>query len=139
MRVRALDANGDMTFGAGAQNFLVDSPQAVLQCVLTAMKLWQGEWFLDTTAGIPWNTQVLGADTQPLYDNAIRTAIRAVQGVTGISSYSSSFNPSTRVLTVSVTITTQFGPATLEPTPLQWAAPPKTGYGITPPTGPYGG
>lgn len=131
MRVRALDANDDMTFGAGAANFLVDSPEAVAQCVLTALKLWQGEWFLDTTAGVPWNTEVLGAGTQSLYDNAIRNAIRSVQGVIGIAKYTSSFDTATRALTVSATIDTPYGSTSVSSI-LPFAAPLPSGYGVGP-------
>jgi hypothetical protein len=82
MRVRAVDVNGDMVFGAGAATFLANTPQAVVQCVLTALKLFQGEWFLDTTAGMPWDAQVLGINAQSTYDSAIQTCIRGVTGVT---------------------------------------------------------
>ena len=129
MRVRALDANGDMTFGDSAANFLVDSPQCVLQCVLTALRLHQGEWFLDITAGMPWESKVLGFGTQSFYDNAVKTCIRGVQDVTGITNYSSSFNSVTRHLTIGATIQTAFGPANLL-TSLQFAAPPTGGYGV---------
>lgn len=128
MRVRALDQNGDMTFGSGSANFLVNSPQAVLQCVLTALRLWQGEWFLDTTAGVPWSTQVLGMNTQSLYDNAIQTAIRGVQGVTAITSYSSSLNATTRELSVEAEISTAYGDATLSTS--LYAPPQLSGYGV---------
>jgi hypothetical protein len=128
MRVRALDANGDMTFGFSSVNFLVNSPQAVVQCVLTALKLWQGEWFLDTTAGMPWSTQVLGMNTQSLYDNAVRTVILGVQGVTGITAYSSSLNAATRELSIEVEISTAYGSAALSTS--LFAPPQLSGYGV---------
>lgn len=128
MRVRAQDANGDYTFGSGSANFLVNSPEAVAQLVITALKLWRGEWYLDTTAGVPWSTQVLGMNTKPLYDNAIQTVIRGVQGVTGIIAYSSSLNATTRELSIQVTISTAFGNATFS-TAL-FAPPQLDGYGI---------
>jgi hypothetical protein len=127
MRVRAQDANGDYTFGSGSNNFLVNSPQAVLQCVETALSLFQGTWFLDKTAGMPWNTQVLGFNTQSLYDTAIQNTIRGVQGVTGISSYSSSLNKQTRELSVTAVITTAFGDAVLNSL---FMLPQQGGYGI---------
>ena len=128
MRVRALDQNGDYRFGAGSSNFLVNSPQAVLQCVVTALKLFQGTWFLDTTAGMPWNTKVLGFNTQSLQDASIQNVIRGVQGVTGIASYSSSFNKTTRELFVVAEITTAFGNISL--TTSLFAPPQLSGYGI---------
>lgn len=111
MRYRALDSNLDMTFGKGALNFLVDSPAAVAQSVLTRLKLSTGEWFLDQTAGTPWSTQVLGTNTQNTYDLAIRTRILNTTGVTGIvnGSYSSTRDPVTRRLSVSCVLNTVYG------------------------------
>lgn len=109
MRVRQLTATQDYSFGQGSANYLVDSRAAVAQEVQTTLLLFQGEWFLDTTAGVPWFTQVAGVGTIPIYDQVIKQAIEAVQGVTGIVNYSSNLNRVTRALTVSVTIDTQFG------------------------------
>lgn len=111
MRYRALDANLDMTFGRGSLNFLTNSPDAVAQSVLTRLKLSTGDWYLDQTAGTPWQTQVLGMHTQNTYDLAIRTRILNTTGVTGIvdGSYSSKRDPVTRRLSVSCVINTIYG------------------------------
>lgn len=113
MRYRKLDPQFDYVFGQGPQEFLVNSPACVAQAVRTALLLHQGEWFLDVTAGMPWETQVLGYGTQSLYDAAIKAVIGAVQGVQAILSYSSSLDISKRVLTVSATINTTFGQTSL--------------------------
>jgi len=109
MRVRALTATGDYSFGQGSDNYLVDSRAAVAQEVQTTLLLFQGEWFLDTTVGVPWFTQVVGVGTIPSYDQVIKQAIQNVQGVTGIANYSSTLNRASRALTVSATIDTEFG------------------------------
>lgn len=129
MRYRALDANGDYTFGQGSDNFLVDNPACVAQAVKTGLLLWQGEWYLDTTAGMAWGTQVLGSGTQSLYDQAIKAKILSVQGVKDIVSYSSSLNTANRVLTVDCTVDTIYGIANVGVN-LSTAG----GYGV----GPYG-
>lgn len=116
MRYRALDANGDMSFGAGQSNFLINSPAAVGQAVLTRLRLLTGEWFLDLTAGTPYATQVLGKNTAATYDTAIRSRILGTEGVSGIASYSSSLNPTTRALTITATIDTIYGQATISDT-----------------------
>lgn len=126
MRYRALDANGDMQFGNGASNFLVNSPAAVGQAVLTRLKLLTGEWFLDVTEGTPYATQILGKNTSATYDTAIRSRILGTQGVSGIASYSSSLNPTTRALSITATIDTIYGQATI-------SAPFGTSSGPTPP------
>lgn len=107
MRVRAQDSAGDYTFGQGRQNFLVNSAAMVAQLIRTALLLFLGEFFLDTTAGVAWLTEVIGINTGPNYDTVIRNAIQNVQGVSAILEYSSSLVG--RNLTVNVTVSTIFG------------------------------
>lgn len=136
MRYRALTATGDYSFGLGPSEFLVNTPATVAQAVLTALLLHQGEWFLNITAGMPWETQVLGYGTQTLYDAAIKSAILGVEGVKQILNYNSSLNTKTRNLTVNVTIDTIYGEATIT-----GASVGILGYGQMPygGPGPYGG
>lgn len=109
MRVRAQDATGDMLFGQGGGNFLVDSPEAVAQLVSTRLQLWEGEWFLDTTEGTPWTTQILGSNTQQLYDLALSARMLDTPGVIAMSTYNSHLNPTTRTLAVTASLVTQYG------------------------------
>src|SRR5579872_324842 len=127
MRVRALDQNGDYTFGFGSANFLIDSPAMVQQKILTGLKLWRGEWFLDSTAGMPWSQQVLGRNPQQVYDAAIQRQILSTKGVASIVSYSSSLNPVTRALNVSCTVQTIYGNVAIS---LPFALPLLGGYGV---------
>jgi len=113
MRYRMLDANGDCSFGQGQANFYVDQVEGVAQAVATRLKLNLGEWFLDTTDGTPFDTQVLGKYTQASYDAAIQARILGTPGVTGITAYSSSFNGQTRTLTITATISTAYGSTTI--------------------------
>ena len=115
MRYRALDENGDYTFGAGPANFLVNTPATVAQSVLTRLRLWQGEWFLDTTVGTPWLQQILDTGRgKALRDLAIQTRVLSTHGVTGINTYASTIDPKTRNMAIEMTITTIYG-STLEP------------------------
>lgn len=107
MRYRALDANGDMTFGHGSANFTVNTPATVAQAISTRLKLDEGEWFLDVTEGLPLN-QILGF-TRRTRDIAIRTRILQTQGVTGIVSYGSQLDSRTRAFTVEATVNTIYG------------------------------
>lgn len=102
MRYRALDANGDYTFGQGGANYLVNSPACVAQSVNTRLGLWQGTWFLDKTAGMPWLQDVIGKNTGPLYDIAIQQYILATPGVSQIIGYSSFLDRETRKLSVTI-------------------------------------
>lgn len=114
MRYRALSPEGDFTFGRGSGNFLVNSPEAVAQAVRTRLLLLRGEWFLDTTEGTPYAAEILGTNTRATYDEAIRERILDTQGVTEILDYSSAVDGSTRGLSVSVTIDTEYGPTTVQ-------------------------
>lgn len=110
MIIRKQDSNGDMVFGKGANNFLVNSPDGVAQAVLTSLKLFQGEWLLDTTAGVPYSTKILGFGNVPFYDATIQEAILNTAGVLSITSYTS-YLTQDRKLTVNVTINTDYGQA----------------------------
>ncbi|WP_175788105.1 hypothetical protein [Burkholderia cenocepacia] len=114
MRYRKLDAYGDYVFGGSANDFLVNSPDAVAQAVITRLRLLRGEWFLDTTVGMPWETDVIGKNTQGTADAAIRACILGTIGVTEITAYASSLDSATRKLTVTATITTLYGTTTIE-------------------------
>lgn len=104
---------GDYSFGNNQNDFFVNSPTTVAQAVLTALLLHEGEWFLNTTVGMPWETQVEGFGTASLYDAAIKNCILGVQGVQSIVQYSSSLDPTTRKLTVNAIVNTIYGQATI--------------------------
>ena len=105
MRYRALDSNLDYVIG---RQFLTNTPAAVAQAILTNLKLWQGEWFLDVTAGVPYLQSILGRQSMNP-DSYIKAQILQTTGVTGITSYSSSLNPTTRAYAVNATVQTQYG------------------------------
>lgn len=114
MRYRKLDANGDMTFGRGAADFWRDVPEAPAQAVQTRLFLRLGEWFLDTTDGTPYATQILGKHTAGTRDAAIRERIVGTEGVTSLDAYSSTFDPNTRAFAVQATISTAYGAITIQ-------------------------
>jgi len=112
MRYRQLDANGDYVLGNNA--FLINSPEAVGQAVLTRLNLFLGEWFIDITDGTPWLTEILGkrfSTTNP--DAAIKQRILGTQGVTEITDYSSAYNGNARSITVNATLNTIYGATTI--------------------------
>jgi len=89
MRYRALTSDGDYSFGQGRENFLIDSPEAVAQAIKTRLLLMRGEWFLDTTAGTPYATEILGVGTASTRDLAVKRVILQTPGVKQITNYSS--------------------------------------------------
>jgi len=114
--MRKLDANGDFTLTGNGNDYWINCAQAVAQAIQCNLALFQGEWFLDTSQGMPWRTGVLGKFTAPGYDTLIKEQIRQTIGVQSITSYSSSSNPVTRALTVNVTVQSVYGPVTVTTT-----------------------
>lgn len=110
-RVRALDPNGDYSFGLGRSQFLVDSPDAVAQSIRTRLDLKTGDWFLDLDEDTPYSTKILGEGTRELYDQAIRERILSTPGVLQIDQYVSRLEG--RALSVTARVTTQFGIVTI--------------------------
>lgn len=89
---------------------LVDKAEQVHQQLLIKLKLWRGEWFLDTEFGTPYLQQILGKQlTLSGALAALRKSILEVEGVRQILSFSYSFSNSTRKLTVEFTADTPYG------------------------------
>jgi hypothetical protein len=109
MRYRKLTDDWDFQMGHGGADYLRDSPETVLQAVMTRLKLFTGEWFNDTAEGTPWRTRVLGKYTKTKYDSAIRRRILRTQGVTKITEYSSAFDGESRKVTIEAAIGTVYG------------------------------
>lgn len=89
---------------------LVDKAEQVRQQLLIKLKLWRGEWFLDTEFGTPYLQQILGKQlTLSGALAALRKSILEVEGVQQILSFSYKFNNSTRKLEVEFTANTPYG------------------------------
>lgn len=116
MRIRAVTADGDYTFGQNGQNYLVNSPAAIGLAISERLGLFTGQWYLDLTAGTPWFTQVIGYGTKGLYDQMVQNVITGTEGVLAILAYSSVENAATRTLSVSAVVQTIYGNATVTPT-----------------------
>ena len=110
MRYRALDVNGDMTFGQGSRNFYQDIPAAVAQAVYTRLRLMTNEWWLDLREGTPYAEQILTAGGRLLADQALKSRILNTQGVTELLDYVS-FIDNNRHMTVSGNLHTLYGEA----------------------------
>lgn len=113
MRYRKLTSDGDYVFGSGKNDFLVNSPEAVAQAILTRLKLWLGEWFADTSDGTGWNQSIVGKQSKNLYELTFHQRVLETPGVKSIVDFQSALDPDTRRLTVSMTVNTIFGEASL--------------------------
>lgn len=113
MRYRKLDKDGNSQFGTSANDFHMNTPEAVAQAIRTRLDLWMGEWFADTSDGTGWNQSILGKRTKNLYELTLRQRVLETPGVIQIDDFQSSLNPDARRLTVSMVVTTIYGEAVL--------------------------
>lgn len=109
MRYRRLDEDGDMTFGSQQADFLRNTPETVAQAVLTRLRLWLGEWFIDQSEGTPYQQAVLGKNTRDSVAPAMRARIIETQGVKSLDAFEFLFDAEERKATINATITTVYG------------------------------
>lgn len=118
MRVRALSASGDWTFGQGASNYKT-AQAAADQCIQTRLASFLGDCFFDQGAGIDWFNLLGGKDQTALLLAIQATILNTVDQngnpvVTGINQLSLTVNAgrqvfvSYQVATVYSTITNVF-------------------------------
>lgn len=118
LRVRRVDSARDMTFGKGRSNYAATA-EATAQRLQCEIQLILGEWFLDTSAGVPW-WQPSDSDVPPIMgapgprnlsyaEGVLKAKILSVDGVDSIQAFAMSFVSSTRKLSVSCTLTTVDG------------------------------
>lgn len=109
MLLRKLDNNGDMQFGNGTTNFYKDTPEAIAQNIYTRLKLWLGEWYLDTDEGTDWIGKCLGKNSMDSALLEIKQRILGTTGVNSIQNFSASIEPTSRKLTITGTVNTIYG------------------------------
>jgi hypothetical protein len=115
MKYRKLDVNGDYTFGKSAQNFFIDN-DAVSQAITTNLLLLQGEWWEDTSQGLPLFQSILRQSNTPgnikSIDLLIKDRILSTQGVLSINNYTGTYT--NRIYTINCEVETQYGSATVQ-------------------------
>jgi hypothetical protein len=109
--------NDDICIGHGVADYLTGD-DAIIQTVRCELRFILGEWFLDTTKGVPWirnaNTGVLPilgrfpADLS-YAEVTIKAAILRVDGVLSLTSFALDFNHNTRAGTCRITGTLDSG------------------------------
>lgn len=109
MRVRALDINGDWTFGKGQNDYLTGNA-AVSQNIGTRLESFLGDCFFDQSAGIDW-FNLLGAKDQTALNLSISAVILNTQNVTGLNQLSAVLSTA-RVFTVTYDVQTTYSRVT---------------------------
>lgn len=109
MTVRKLDTTGDLAMG---QQKLISgySAEEVAQNVITRLKFFLGEWFLDTSDGTDWFGGVLGKGSRlATRESIIRRRILLTPGCKGMTAFSVDSDPVTRELTVTASVISESG------------------------------
>lgn len=113
MRYRKLNDDGDMVFGHGADDYYRDQAEAVAQSILTRLRLWRAEWYLDTADGTPYVQEIFGRNTESKAARAIRKRILDTEGVKTIVDFNASLDRDTRKAIFTVTVDTDYGEVTI--------------------------
>lgn len=103
---RALDSNGDFTFGSGINNYLTGNAE-VAQNIKTRLQCFLNDCFFDTGAGVDW-FNLLGSKQQVALQLAVAAVILNTQYVTGGLQLSVSYNEQSRVVSIVYQVQTTY-------------------------------
>lgn len=84
--------------------------EALRQRIVIRLRSFQGDWFVDTTIGVPYFQQILGArgaGVEALAGTILRGVIEDTPGVLSVDTFSVSF--SARMITIDFTATADLG------------------------------
>ena len=99
----------DLTIN-GFDLVILDGAERVRQNLKIKLKLWRGEWFLDTNFGTPYLESILGKQlTLSGAVAALKKSILEVDGVEAITRFEFTFNRSARTLDVDFDVRTPYG------------------------------
>jgi hypothetical protein len=91
---------GDLDVSTGTVVTLT-GPEYVKQKIRQRFKLILGEWFLDTSKGVPWFDSVLVKNPNlELIKSLFRDEILAVPGIVGVKDIEALYTPSLRTLSL---------------------------------------
>jgi hypothetical protein len=104
-----LDGNHDLALAAG-DAVLTDGANRVRQGIDIALRIWLGEYFLDSDVGVPYlETIIVKSPSLPSIEAALRAVIRSVDGVQSVDSLTAMIDRRARSLSVSFTATSSYG------------------------------
>jgi hypothetical protein len=103
---RALDSNGDWTFGSGINNYLTGNAE-IAQNIQTRLQAFLGDCFFDMGSGIDW-FNLLGGKNQLALQLAVAAVILNTTNVTGGLQLSLTYLPQTRALSIVYKVQTTY-------------------------------
>lgn len=111
MSIRAIDSNGDWTFGSGLNNYKTGQLE-IAQTIQNQCLSFLNNCFFDVYSGIDWFSYLSGDKNQLDIQLAVSAQILAVQNVTGIQQVNVNFNTLTRALYITYNATTVYSTIT---------------------------
>ncbi len=106
----AMDVNTSDVVLHNNDLMLIDNAERVAQQILITLRFWLGEWFLDTTQGIPYLEYVLIKNPNINHVRQILSeAILNVEGVQNIEEILLDFDQKNRRLYVEYSANTDYG------------------------------
>lgn len=85
---------GDMLFVNGTAPVTEDFTESVAQRVFITLRTFEGEWYLNTTVGVPYLERILGQKVEKsVVDRILQEKILGVDGVVDIVAFTSQFLP----------------------------------------------
>lgn len=105
-RAFKIDADYNLVRSAGRLVRAADG-EAIAQAIRIALSIFQGEWFLDTTRGLPYYQEILVKNPNVAQiRRVIADRILSVPGVLDLVSLTLDFDRAARTLSVSFKVTT---------------------------------
>lgn len=94
-------ATNDLFLDSAGNLATVTDAEAVGQHAKQRLGTFQGEWVYDTTAGVPWLSQILGKSYDPaLAEAVVKAELLDTDGVEEITSFSVGFDKTSRGLNI---------------------------------------
>jgi len=107
---KALDSNNDLVLINGSF-VTVDRGEEVAQHIRTRLLFYIREWFLNVNSGTTWFDEVF---VRPVdlsrIETIVKNRIRSTPGVTQLTYFEMSLNRNTRILNISFSADTEYGP-----------------------------
>lgn len=111
-----LGRDGDIVFVNGTCPTTYTAPEVVRQRLQIRLKTFLGEWFFDTSYGVPYFQRIFGKQkSKTTVDNIIREQILLENGVLEIREFKSSWDKATRTFSLVFSVKTAEGEASAIP------------------------
>lgn len=103
------EAYGDLALSDSGDLIVNTSQDAVRQAVELRLRAASGDWFMDTSAGLPYSQFFKSGQYDPMMDSLIKNQILATPGVLGLLSWNVSVSRATKVVTIAFEAETDTG------------------------------